>query len=382
MNDGNMKETINKQSRENYEFRASNAGGFTLVELAIVTLISGILFIPLFQMYVTYHKHQLIEQTRDNVQTTQSLISSLLDRYPCPADPELPLSDPNYGKEQCTAGGGVKEVAGARTPAETVLIGAVPIRDIKEYASGLLTDDVAFDAWGNKLLYAVTKSQTDGTTYSSDKGQIDAVNEFNTPSNHSPTAGFNKDASFVILSHGENRRGAYNQSGTLISPCGTTIREDENCNNDSTFMSALGFYEGDSPDYFDDIAYFSSKTDNSLWDNVSSTSGNIYNKNKKNVGIKQPNPTQKLDVNGRIISTGNTKAVKICDYNQPAKCFDIEKISGSGMSCNTGGIMKGITLGGADCETVAPHAPVDTDCKAQGKWVRGLKSDGTVICGP
>lgn len=388
MNDKNMKKLLeNKQNAAPKGQARNTSEGFTLIEIAIVTIISGIMFIPLFQMYQTYRSQQRIEVTIENIEISLSLVSSLLDRYPCPADPELPPSDPNYGQEQCTAGGGVKVVAGARTPAETVLIGAVPIRAIKNNASGLLSDDFALDAWGNKLLYAVTTSQTNGATYSSDSGQIDAVNEFNSttaPIVHSPTAGFDKNASFVILSHGPNGNGAYNSSGALVSACGTTRKEDENCNDDSTFMAALGFYEGDAANYFDDIAYFSAKTDNSLWDSIDpAVSGDIYSKNKRNVGIKQPSPTQKLDVNGSIISTGNTKAKEICDYTNNTTCFEIEKISGAtGISCGDGEVMTGISDGNVTCTNMTAAAPIDKDCKAEGKWVTGLKSDGTVICSP
>ena len=222
----------------------SSEQGFTLIEVAIVMLVSAMIFVPLLNMYLVYYKQQLIEKTRHNIDFSQSLISTFSSsRYPCPADPALGPNDPNYGLESingvgiCIVTGGIISVPGTRTPAQRVLIGAIPIRTIRLASTNVLTmsDSLSLDAWGNKLLYAVTASQTNGVTYSSDKGQIRALDE-----NNQPTAGIVDDGHFVVLSHGANGNGAYNQYGSLISTCSTGTNETENCDANATFRSALG----------------------------------------------------------------------------------------------------------------------------------------------
>ena len=368
--------------------RVNNANGFTLIEISIVILISALIFVPLLNMYQNYYKHQFIDKTLTNIDLAQSVIGTFSSaRYPCPADPSLGPTDPNYGLEQVdasgdciTAPGKVISVPGARTPAETVVIGAVPIRTIRLTTSAAyLPDETALDGWGRKLLYAVTKSQTKATTYVNDKGQIAAIDEGTPPL---PTAGINGDAHFVVLSHGANGNGAYSNNGTIVTPCVATTKESENCDADSTFMSALGFYEGDSPQYFDDLSYFAQRFDNELWASTSAGSIHIYNKNKGNVGIKTSTPTEKLDVNGDLEASNNVKVTKICDING-AKCFNVDSISGSGsaMTCPANQVMIGITNGTAQCSAVGLTPPADTTC-GTGKWIQGIRSDGSVVCTP
>lgn len=366
---------------------AANAEGFTLIELSIVILISALIFIPLINMYQAYYKKQFIEKTLTNIDLAQSVIGTFSSaRYPCPADPSLGPTDAGYGLEQVdasgdciTAPGKVVAVAGARTAAQTVVIGAIPVRTLKLTTSAAyLPDESSLDGWGNKLLYAVTTSQTKASTYVNDEGQIAAIDEGTPPR---ATAGINGDAHFVVLSHGSNGNGAYTNGGVLISACVATVKEGENCDADSTFMSALGFYEGDSPDYFDDVTYFAQRFDNELWANTAAGSIHIYNKNTGNVGIKTATPTEKLDVNGDLKAANNTKVTQICDYTG-AKCFNVSRISGTGMACPVNQVMVGITNGNPDCVAVAVTPPANVDCQAIGKWVQGIRSDGAVICTP
>jgi prepilin-type N-terminal cleavage/methylation domain-containing protein len=161
--------------------------GFTLVEMAIVILIMGILLVPILEAYSHYIKEKRIEDTRENIAAVTSGISGFQDvqaRLPCPADATLAPGAANFGKEfdvncnpaaigltaagMCTAGNGICLVAGQRnlggaagaTDAnELVLIGAVPIVSMRDQGVSERTA-VANDAWGRKLTYAVTASLT------------------------------------------------------------------------------------------------------------------------------------------------------------------------------------------------------------------------------
>ncbi len=356
--------------------------GFTLIELSLVILIVGVLLVPLLQLYHNYATQKLLEKTNENILEVQSLINGFSpNRYPCPADPLLSPADALYGVEQCAVTGGITSTAGARTAAKKVLIGAVPIKTLKATSTSFVPDNISLDAFGNKLLYAVTTDLTTGATYSFDGGQIAAINEF-----LYNTAGINGDAHYAIISHGFDGNGAFSDSGAAITGCIIGVgarKEDENCNGDSTFMASLGAYEGSgvNPDYYDDYSYFGLKYNSSLWSPVVVGSPNIFNTNSGNVGIKTTTPTEKLDVNGNLIANNRVKVTQICDYTG-AKCFDVDKISGTGMSCSAGQVMVGITNGTADCVTPTFAPVADVDCGAIGKWVTGIKTDGSVICTP
>jgi len=358
--------------------------GFTLVELSMVIIIVGFLLIPFIGMYSNYYKEKRLTESRDNIREASSYMSKFFSastpsRYPCPADPALPVTDPNYGIEDCTAGGAIITTPGARTAANVVYIGAIPITTIRNTLiaagqEGIYADIITRDGYDNKLTYAVTSSLTSGATYRFYDGQITALDEFG-----NPTAGINDDTHFVIISHGKNGSGAYGAYGNIVQACPATGPERDNCNGDASFVSALGNYEGNAASYIDDASYFVKSGGSTLWSYVGGTN-HIFNLNTGNVGIKNSSPSEKVDVNGIVRATNNIKTEEICTKSG-TKCFDVNKISGSGFSCGAATqVMVGISNSSADCVTPAFPAPVDTDCSPG--WVMGLRSDGTIICSP
>jgi prepilin-type N-terminal cleavage/methylation domain-containing protein len=86
--------------------QAVSCRGFTLLELSIVLIITGILTIPLIRLYTDYLQQEKIDLTKSNLDHISRIValSSPL-RYPCPADRSLIPSDPNYGLDVCTLPG-------------------------------------------------------------------------------------------------------------------------------------------------------------------------------------------------------------------------------------------------------------------------------------
>src|SRR6266849_6252237 len=190
--------------------------GFTLIELCIVVIISGLIFSALFQLYSGYVRQQKINVTKDNMVADNAAIGDFFGnwaRYPCPADRALTSTDPNFGKEvnngvctpsalgipigTCNASGGlcVAAAPAGRAPygdeRDAVIIGTLPISSMTKVSSSHISNDIAYDGWDRQYLYAVTVGLTDVVNFKFNNGTIKAVDE-----NNLPTAGINQDAHY------------------------------------------------------------------------------------------------------------------------------------------------------------------------------------------
>ena len=379
--------------------------GFTLVEIAIVIVIIGLLTLPLFELYRQYLIERKMSLTQERITQSSAQISGFFNnalRYPCPSDRALPVDDPNYGREfapgcdpatiglsvgSCTPGGGVCLVPGARDAngdgdPDPVLIGGVPIRSSREVRNTGLSDNLTFDGWDSQLTYAVTLSLTSNATFSVRNGAIAAIDEFG-----QATAGINDDAHYALLSHGMDRRGGFSNAGVPIMPCAAVgaARDHENCNNtNGTFVQALGFYRANTPDYYDDIIIFSRSSNALLWSfipTVTGISNHIYNLNAGNVGVNTDTPTERLHVDGTISTNNLTKTTQLC-RNDGSDCFNINAITGSGtITCPSGEAMTGVDQSTAQCN-VPVFSTVQPNIDCSPGWVMGIRTNGEVICTP
>lgn len=327
--------------------------GFTLIEIAIVTMIVGILSIPLFHMYNEYIIKQQYEVTRENIDTIQSLISSFVivnKRYPCPADASKDPTDPEYGIEQCKYAGNIgktppaptntlaiggclpnnsfcrvtstRTIAPSVTP-EAVLVGAVPVATlILENRNGGIKFSESFnrglDGWGNQLTYAVTDNMTDRLTYNMQRGAINIITEFNLDIGGRPLT----DPTYfhyIVVSHGKDGVGAFSRNGQRISLCtsgiygdpdgptpdgshppGTVAMKDVlNCDLNATFLSSISHETPTSdPTHYDDIISPGVSATSALWEYVRDAgvkTNHIRNLNQGKVGISI-SPVATLDV--------------------------------------------------------------------------------------
>lgn len=76
--------------------------GFTLIELCIVMMISGLMAAAGFSAYAAYIKDRKAHDAYDRQKVLASSLSNYVtkrSRLPCPADPLLPFTDPNAGRE-------------------------------------------------------------------------------------------------------------------------------------------------------------------------------------------------------------------------------------------------------------------------------------------
>ena len=440
-------------SIEKYPLRARTAG-FTLIEMAICILITGFLFIPLINLYTTSQFSKKLELTTDSISSMTSEITGFQarrGRFPCPANRTLNPGDVNYGLESniatvpaCSgAMQGICFISSSRdtdvdvdTVADPVIIGGVPVVAIRN-AGGVFTDQSALDGWGNRLTYAVSARLCPGTKTRDSRdfrwGVIRAVDEFG-----NPTAGIgvtdvsippdtinDADGQFVVLSHGLTGDGAYSANGTIVAPCdaaGTNPLDEENCDNDATFISALGQYKGAGAGFFDDVVRFYLYKPSTLWDNMSTLVGgvpnrtaNIQNLNSNSVGVLTDAPQVKLEVAGNA-RVESVKTPRYCNQDG-TRCFDYDWFGPSALTgvtplitqklstntlalpvakanvCQGGEVIKSI---GWDATVLPSGAPTITcgrpalspppaaikcsDIDPTKPYLRGIKSNGDLIC--
>lgn len=243
---------------------SNSQAGFTLMELAIVMIISGVLISLLGSALVSYTKKSRITTTEFRMDKIQEALDQYLNvngRYPCAASRFLGPDEVNFAEEQVAACRGGAVLAGTArvvgqsgaTPANNVRIGAVPTRSLN------LPDEFIADAWGHKFTYAVTENLATSGQYSADGGHI-AVIDGRTPTANSIIFPDNS-AHYVIVSHGRTGNGSYPiGSATIPSvPCGSAL-DSFNCNDTSIFRSTLVNSDVGNATFFDDYVAFKGQT--------------------------------------------------------------------------------------------------------------------------
>ena len=404
--------------------RRGNAG-FSLVELSIVLVISGIILLAFSEAYSQYLNMQRIENSDENIRLSSVAMTSFQinnRRYPCPADMTLPMGNPNYGREACpvsatvpavgACAGGVcrgvgPDIDGDGT-AETVLIGAVPYLDLFDpvvvataQASYNMADPVQaaaarklrydmtvslsdkrmLDGWGRKLRYVVTESLTNAATFNDAFGAV-AIRKRDGQGMIRKDA-IEKYMHFVILSHGIDGTGAWTPDGTIVRPCDVTVLDGQNCDLDGFVLGELTRdirSLGASPQHYDDLLGFQQWSVSNLWARSAASPGDIQNLNVQNVGIGTVTPTAKLEVAGNIKSD-RVKTDQLCDRANPALCINVNAFGGAGVRCpNPGEVVTAIQGNNVVCGAVPFAAPTGS-CPA-GQYIMGIRSSGAVICGP
>lgn len=235
--------------------KSSKQDGFTLVELAIVIIIAGLL-IGLFGNFMVNYS---INIKQKKVQSDLTLISETIDSYlrvnrrlPCPARFDLEAGDAGFAREVPT-GAGTISVCNDVNPitqgvtflqTEGIVIGSIPTRSIN------LPDDYQLDPWGVRYTYAVTATQATAGLYDTAGGTISiedpAGNSLINPED---------SGSYVIVSHGRNRNGARTLSGVQAGACSGSDPEVSNCNGTPVFVNTIQNSDVDGEIFDDYVVY-------------------------------------------------------------------------------------------------------------------------------
>ncbi len=422
--------------------KVKNQQGFSLVELAIVMIIFGLVVSTVFLGYTIFTSSQAKDKTLLAIdETKEALFEFQISRtsYPCPASLEAGPGDPNYGREvrrppaapavigECDygLGTGVFRTRGFRDTDgingnDWILIGAVPFRTFIDPDNNDPSGDNAiypdyiekygFDGWNRKLTYAVSETMTNPNTFNDKNGVIDIIHE-NTllgTLDTDPDASLTDRrgiAQLVILSHGPNGKGAYSRGGTRIENCAYSVEkqadidngvattrpdETENCDfNDPYFLSAL--QNENKNDYYDDIVKFMIVSKNNLWQysgkddkgtpaDTTDDVNKVTNTNGGNVGIGTLDPLQRLHVEGDI-QAYDVYSIEYCD-SAGIDCMLPEAIAGKlpNMTCpNPGEVVIKIEKNSVQCANPFAGASLAGTCPP-GTYLRGINAQTGIVC--
>lgn len=377
---GGLEMILNERLIQNA--KSSRNSGFTLVELSIVLVVTGLMVLYFLRPYEAYLVAQKERETRENIHALNSIMKTVYGstrRYPCPANPDLAPGDPGYGFSQCRnnnpAAGpvtyGTNPCADGSPLGITlvdsgldrnndgvndcVMIGAFPFNEVRDiFATNGLEGNVDpayfFDGYDNYYMYAVSELLTDQTAHfnnptNAQHGVINVLDEIGV-SVIQPA----ESAHYVIYSLGRNELGAWSQTGDLQESCNASSLpadpfsgggadtpgfdsgqrlDTENCDNvDNTFLRARTAH-ADGLGYYDDYLVYSASNASALWDFRSDGSGGLiaFNRNSGNVGINDETPdSARLTVGGSVFAETKVSAPLICDASGSI-CIDPEFIS-------------------------------------------------------
>ena len=408
--------------------------GFTMLELALVLIISGFTMLMLAEFMRVYTINGRIEATLENTKTSQQALREFFvvqKRYPCPADPTLVPGNAEYGLEKCRSNIDIQNNPDDCTSTDigpfplectfqfsrdgddngnpdVVMIGIIPFRTLyNEVIDTPFYEVNRKDGYGVNLSYAVTEQMTYrshnlNNPTNPNTGAIRVVDE-----NRISVVIPDDSAHYVLFSHGENGRGGYTQSGNMIDDClvdavvitdppveapagpfGAGIEiEIENCDNqDAIFVQGIQSL-ADNDDFYDDILVFNRPERSPLWTrsispDVPDGESWIHNTNRGFVGVGLTDPEQHLHIDNNLTAEVTASGIEYCGNGADATtCVIPARIAGSGSICpNANEAAYAIQDNQVVCREVEWTLPT-VGCPS-GEYLVGFSNRGTPLCDP
>ncbi len=220
-----------------------NIYGYSLIELSICLALIGIIMgsgLAIGNMGNAKSQSEITEAQLDEIEYAIQMFVNRYKRPPCPASLSVAENTVGFGVESLCSGAlpvGVVAI-NAGTP-EELWVGTVPTRSLG------LSDAKMFDAWNGRISYAVPKSYAVIATPIKNANVIDLSKmiKINDQTNNQifpqpiPTPSpFNNPVVYVLVSHGVDMRGSYNNIGVLKRDCNAPLPADtqldiENCDH-------------------------------------------------------------------------------------------------------------------------------------------------------
>jgi len=265
--------------------------GFTLVEMAIVVIISGFIFVPLMSVFI---QKEIKDKQQQTVEYDKRIVKAIdfyvkqNGKYPCPASLASGPQNDGFGVENCALTG-------------PVMFGAVPVRTLG------LPAYMAANAQDWKYFYSVVKSKTEVANYNA------AIINPITVIMPNGTVGASTD--YILVNPGKDGKGSYSLYGAaniLTCKAGENARDSSNCVNADTLMTNNNTYV-DAPlyltgspgaaGYYDDkLSYGALSQSTDFWvaqsDDTFGQKKLIQTRLDGNVGVGTSSPDAKLTVDG------------------------------------------------------------------------------------
>lgn len=258
-------------------------GGFTLIEIAVVLVIAGLILSMGISMSGTILLQQRRYVTVQRIQAIDAALAlyvSQVQRLPCPADGALPSSDAAAGMEQRNTvtgdcfNGQARGVAPWRTlsmaepDATDGFYGRITYRVAPGLTRDLSMTLAGCDPAGTALASGAAPYQSCRVGCDSNMANCTGVqpvlaqrglvlrNAGGTvvmDPNGTPATG----AAYVLVSHGENRAGGYNSDGILQDAVGAQMGANESTNSAANALAGAYVEDvingTDTPAHFDDV---------------------------------------------------------------------------------------------------------------------------------
>jgi prepilin-type N-terminal cleavage/methylation domain-containing protein len=217
--------------------------GFSLLELSMVLVVSGLMLGFLTQMTSSVDAAQCYTSTKTQIITINEAIQRFArknDRLPMPAARNIGIEDINYGREA---------LAAAIDQAGGVSFGALPFQALG------LSPTMAGDCWGNKFTYMVTTALT---TNASSGGYLDSTVEGNIARKNNSGGSADAKIAYAVVSHGMDELGSVELNYTGVSKgwCGGASNlKSMNCRAATAEVADAVFNDGKNAaaNYFDDL---------------------------------------------------------------------------------------------------------------------------------
>lgn len=382
-----MREYMQKRCSKRTSIK--NEAGFSLIELAIVMVIIGLLTVPLLQRYNIYREQERLDYTTIAMNALNNALGDYYiahGYYPLPADRAIAFGQTDHGKQvalsaltalspgSCTSGNGACKVAGDPGFAYT---GGIPYVDL-----GIPYSDMV-DGYKNLISYSVSEDMADPAR-ANDETRVGSitVNEVKVATGGASTTTAHENIYYALTSYGNNGAGSFNVNGLQV-PCDSGLAEGENCDLDAELMHNRSKSFGNNSDYYDDYVQYVASSPAAIWALSEATPGGIYNTNAGPIGIgtKTPDPGAdkkiKLDVVGDV-KADNLRGQKYCDRDG-LNCMLAEAIGGTGIiTCAPGSYLTAVAQNTAICTSMALDV-IPKTCGAN-QYVSAIDAGGNITC--
>jgi prepilin-type N-terminal cleavage/methylation domain-containing protein len=214
--------------------------GYSLIELAICLALIGIIMGSGLAISNVGNAQSQAITTKAQLDEIEYAIQMFVNRnlrLPCPASLTVAENTSSFGVESTCSGAVPAGVVAINAgTAEEMWVGSIPTRTLG------LSDAKMFDAWNGRITYAVPKSYaTTGNLIKNASGnnvaRLITIRDQNDnqifPQPTVPTLPFTNPVVYVLVSHGMDYRGAYNNAGALKGSCAAAnVQLDiENCDH-------------------------------------------------------------------------------------------------------------------------------------------------------